>query len=77
MSPLAHAGYGISAAEDGTRNSMWSTMAIVHSMLLQVFMRTLQAAGAVWDDVEQAAEFESLGQLRADLLKHFVEAEGM
>ena len=71
LSPVANAGYGISATAPGVENSIWSVIAVVHTIILDIYMRVLQAANDAWSD-DELPKLEALGTQRSRWMDIFV-----
>ena len=72
--PIANAGYGISATAPGAKNSIWSVLAVVHTSILDIFMRALQAANDAWDD-DQMEKLTAIGTQRSKWMDIFVSGD--
>jgi len=68
--PIANAGYGISATAPGAKNSIWSVLAVVHTSILDIFMRALQAANDSWED-DQLDKLTAIGTQRSKWMDIF------
>eukprot|EP00946_MAST-07B_sp_MAST-7B-sp1_P000988 g988.t1 len=68
--PIANAGYGISATPRGAKNSIWSVLAVVHTLILDIYMRALQAANETWDD-DKMESLTALGTVRSKWIDNF------
>ena len=68
--PIANAGYGISATPRGSKNSIWSVLAVVHTLILDIYMRALQAANETWDD-DKMESLTALGTARGKWVDTF------